>query len=239
MSQQLFASHTITRSDPTEVENRLEELGLTPEILLKALEAGERGRMSCGPLAPKTSAGFYGWSETATSLREQLLPLGWTIKDEQNLPTVVDPLSKIEIMVSTGTEGTGRSWGEPSSKSEKGDVVKQRVRSNRGQATIAELLPESSRPVVAKLMSAPSKDETTTWILLLHSNYNPKSTDDGDGEDILYSELSLPDSTDERGNIDHFAERIILDPVRLNDRLLVDEEPEESDDGIDIEVTRI
>jgi hypothetical protein len=202
----------IVRQSVIEVRTALRELGLESDILREAILRGEVARDSCTANDPPSAPGFDAWARTVRALREILIPRGWSRNDDINLSTIVSPNGSFAITVATGDEGTGRVEADPKTKYPKGPATEAAV--NRNQLRLFAV------------------DESTaemqlTWMLLRRR----------DGESVL-SELSLPASMTEDGQVEEWLERIILDPITLGPDLIIRGTPEPSAPPIDIPVRR-
>ena len=63
---------------------------------------------------PVTAAGFNAWSETVTSLRQQLRPLGWEVDNEANQGLIVNPeiATSIAVVAAASVRASGPSGHE-------------------------------------------------------------------------------------------------------------------------------
>lgn len=213
-----------------EIVKRLAHSGLPSlEILSEAVIAGELRRVSCTPLDAPTYPGFSAWGDVVRRLRELLIPHGWWPKNVNNLPLVVDPVRKVGIAVAAGTDGVGKLGRHPTTKQPKGAVARGLIVANRGQMNI---FGDDDR----RLVPMPKASDITTWLLLIFTEYKPRSEDAGDH--VAYCELSLPKEIDEEGFITKWAERIILPPVRIDEPPALPQEDDDEDD-LDVPVSRL
>jgi hypothetical protein len=183
-------------SDPRDVKSRLAELGLKAEILREALQRGLAAWASCTPNHPTNFAGMYMWGEAVNAVRELLYPEGWTRSDSGNLPMTVDAAKRVSIIVSTGDEFTGKVDLIPSTRSSKGPRTVNVVEGNAQQMTLFDL---RSRPDILEQSA-----EKLTWIFLF---YRDRPSNE------VRCELSCPVNMNEDGQIDAWAERIILPAI--------------------------
>jgi len=212
---------------PTEVRWRLEGLGLTEQVLRDAVLAGELERVSCTPLDPLSYPGSSAWALTVRRLRESLIPRGWRPEDAHNLPLIVEPELGIAISVNAGSEATGMEDLTPTTKHQKGQLLRDQVIENRRQlnlfATDRQFIP------------TPQEFERLTWILLVRSTFNPRSSNEG--EQVARCELSLPAQIDEGGFVSRWETRIILQPVRLDSHPAWHDGYDEEDDEVEVDVS--
>lgn len=182
-----------------EVQARLFELGLSSELLRTAVLAGELGRSFCTANDPPAFAGITGWAVTVRALREELVPLGWRKNDGGNYSRVISPES-VAIVVATGDENTGVVGANPKTKAIKGPATVRAIEANVAQV---ELFPEFAEAEVSVEVEDAS---LVTWVLLIHR---------AEGE--TRCELSMPLQMGLDGRIEHWAERLILLPIGLDD----------------------
>jgi hypothetical protein len=182
---------------PTEVEDRLSQLGLENERLAEIVKRGFVAFASCTPNDPPLYPGFSAWATMVRGLREYLLPKGWERSDENNYSLVVNPAGTMAVAVATGDEGTGMSDAQPTTKSSKGPSTAEAVTSNQLKLDLvfpAVQVAAPARPVAG--------EQRMTWILLVHRAL---------GE--VRCELSLPTSMGTDGRVDGWQERIILGSI--------------------------
>ncbi len=185
---------------------RLAQLGLAPNVLRDAVAAGELERVSCTDLHPVGYPGYTAWGTTFARLAFNLKPFGWEKRDFHNLPLVTHPERLLAIAVSSGNEFTGSKDIDvaPSTMHTKGPMFGVRVTQNQ-----PSLFHESEfRP-------KPPADAHATWILLFHSPQVPR--DERSIPRITRCELSMPEAIDPFGWVVAWSERIILEPVTLDD----------------------
>jgi hypothetical protein len=208
-----MSSPSTTRHADLDVHDRLTELGLTKEILLEAVGAGQLARDACTPLDPPATAGWNAYSRSTRSLRQSLLPQGWRQDNTKNHCTTVSPDGRIAIMVAAGDAATGISTMNPSTRNPKGDVTQHAVQSNQLQ-----LFPSS---VVAPV------EIRKTWVLLTCT----------DAKEVR-SELSMPETISDDGYIVTWNERIILPAIPIDHDADVEITPANENDALDITVVR-
>jgi hypothetical protein len=189
--------------DEFEVQDCLSDLGIPLQVLIDAALAGEYLRNTATKNDPVSAGGTFAWTRTVRSLREQLQPLGWKPMNPGNLPLVVNETTKIAICVSIGTEGTGRPVPNPATKYPVGPQWQKRVRQN--QQNVQEELFDLEESDADEDAAAFAAQDYTTWVLLRRR----------DGDE-LHLELSLPDRTDQ-GQVEHWARRILLPTIKLNE----------------------
>jgi hypothetical protein len=180
-------------TEPDQVEARLRELGLTSEIVTRAVECGDAEASMCTANDPVTISGSVRWGRSVRSLRDDLIPLGWTKNDEDGFPTVVHPKRRLAIAVVRGDEGTGIAEEAPKTKYQRGPASQSRVQYN-AQLWLLDV-PQYVRP--------PSG--MPTYFLLV----NPES-------DYVAFELSVPSAFDETGRGTAYVERIIFPRFERN-----------------------
>lgn len=209
--------------NPRDVREALQKIGVTLEILQEAVEAGYVARMSRTQNDAPNAGGLYQWNETVRTLREKLAAIGWERDDDGGLPTVINQYGTIAICVSSGDDNTGTGV-TPSTKYHKGPRTVGLVESNA----------QIEFPFIVELQRARVKanrdaNSVATWTLLFH--LAPKE---------IRSELSLPVSIDDGGQISGWKERIILPEIPLDggDDYRHTREPDFGPD-VDIEIRRL
>lgn len=219
--EELIISETIA------VRNRLSELGLDEDVLIKSALQGQAAWASWTPHHPPMYRGISAWAETVKALRDQLVLKGWQKSDPGNWSLVINPDETIALAVAAGNECTGDPLREPSTKSGKGPRTEEAIKINKLQLN---LFPEMSVPDQAES----AKARKTWWLLF--------SWDEESEE--LKCELSHPINIAEDGRIDGWAERIILSTTPLGgDDLVVGNDagndgPQGNVVEIDVEVKR-
>lgn len=176
---------------PAERYNALYALGVTEEILKTAILLGELERDNCTLHDPLCVPGIFAWSRCSRSVRDQLVPLGWTSVNDQNRALVVSPNGRVAIAAVSGDENTGNENLSPNLKIPAGSATKRAVNAN--QPTLFQMHP--TRDEVA------AGGKRQTWLLLRRPT-----------ADFIYAELSLPAAMVD-GKVVGWLERIILEPI--------------------------
>jgi hypothetical protein len=198
------------------VAARLRELGVEAENLSDSIKTGEAERRTCTRLDPLILGGVIAWGRTMRSLREQLIPKGWTPRDVFNLPLAVRPDGEFGITVATGSEHTGLRGPSPHTKYRKGVAFPV-----TGDRQLSYLKPGDP------LRAAELPDDV--WVLLLARTEN----------EIRY-ELSRPSHRNRNRTIGFNSERIILPPIPIEQSVETDEdEDEDGDFDVDVDVERL
>jgi hypothetical protein len=182
------------RRHPEDVGNRLFQLGLTEEVLIRAVSRGHLERAECTPNHPSMFPGLVAWGWTVAALRDSLVPAGWSRSEEGNWPVTISPNRRMAIAVATGDENTGNPDAVPMTKSSKGPNTAQAVAVNMMQASLFDDL------VLPDQVGDDEKEERLTWLLLVSTQGTR-----------VRSELSLPVTCN--GKVDGWKERIILRDV--------------------------
>ena len=210
---------TIVHADPFSMITALEKLDLSVPILHRAVESGYLAKANATPNHPPLYPSFVAWGDTICSLRNELIPRGWSKTNERNWPRVIHPSGEIALTVATGNEHTGSPNFMPATKSTKGPSTIQAIEINRNQGWLPGFEPELD--ALEKL----DDEQPVTWILLGHFAQNE-----------IRCELSLPISSNEEGRVVLWGERILLPSVPL-DPEIVDIIPPQIPD-IDVQITR-
>lgn len=210
-----MAIHTPKTRD--DLASLLSPMRLEAAPFERAVAVGAAERRAVSPAAPKSGPEYTRWMRTVETLHVELMLLrkGWRRDDPDNLPYFSQPDLRIGLVASSGGKFTGVSWGNPSTKNDKGIAFARRVDLN-GQAT---------------LFGQPTGDGgefelDDLWILL----YNER-----DG--LVYLELSHPMSMSGR-KIDSWDERIIFPAFDLTLGTFSFEEETEEDEGYGFTVAR-
>src|SRR4051794_13194032 len=94
-------------SETDDVARRLEELGLTAEVLLDALQAGAGAAALITTDYPPNYAGLAFWGEAVRGLRVGLRDPGWRKDDSFNFSTVVRGDGAVAVAIARGDAATG------------------------------------------------------------------------------------------------------------------------------------
>jgi hypothetical protein len=193
---------------------RLADLGLSVEVLHRAVRAGIDARATRTELAPRNAAGTDLYSFTVEELRLLLVPSGWIADFAGGQERTVSPDGLTSIIFSTGVGDVGDPGPEatPRTAYAKGPLMRDAVTQNLGfvQEEIPLGLREAPDPGARRLC----------WVLLV--KVEP-------GRARL--ELSVPDGMRD-GVVVSWAERIPLPPLPLGDTV----EPDDDLDDLDLDV---
>lgn len=190
--------------------DRLEELGLSVEVLHRAVRAGIEARATRTGLAPRNAAGTDLVSHTVEELRLLLEPARWTADWAGGQERTVSADGTTSVIVSTGAGAVGDLTGEPRTAHPKGPLMRDAVTENLGFVQLGLFGEPEQEPAARRLC----------WVLLV--KVEP-------GRALL--ELSVPDGMRE-GVVDSWAERIPLPPLPLGDPV----EPGEAALDLDVPV---
>lgn len=185
-------------SEENRVRARLEDLGLTLELLQDAVEAWFLAAASTSKFEPKTAPGSKGWFAAVGLIRESKVTDGWKAKDIRNWPVVVNGKTQIAITATTGDMMTGIVMHDrqPRTKNMKGIVVHTAVKSANEQLVLRGF--EADRQLAPVRAGKKAKLDFITWVLLVCITPNGAR-----------AELSLPAELYKR-RIVSWHERIIL-----------------------------
>jgi hypothetical protein len=212
---------TLVTIDAT-AENRLHQLGLTADLLVRVLlRADAEAKLTTG-LEPPTAEGTTRYNKTVGLLREELLPLGWDYDNYKNFCRTIHPTRAFSIVTSSGDEFTGVDMAGtfPCTKYPKGDLTALAVQQNAEQGVL-DLGVEFDEPRID-----PAELENI-WFLLQRTTV-----------EHIHAELSLPTRIED-GMIVQWKERIILPPISREDptpATTVEEPPAGEGDGYSVEV---
>jgi hypothetical protein len=188
--------NAIPLTNPIEVRNRLDQLGVTKDQLLEVVEAAVGGRRNCTNFDPRSAPGWASWRDGNRRLREILVPLGWDSDEADGIPSVIHRTSKIKITVSNTDAGTGLKDHRPQQTSRKGSATEEIVA--RNQLVLQDVLDNAliQNPVPISRMVQPGY--VPCWYLCVYSE-----------DDVVRAELACPILCEE-GYFKDFHERIIL-----------------------------
>jgi hypothetical protein len=192
--------------------DRLAELGLSVEIVEKALRRAEAEAATCTAFDPPIMAGFMRYGRTIRFLREDLVPIGWDFDNSRNFCRTIHPTRKFAVVATSGDEGTANPKLTPTTKYPKGYATARAVETN-GQLAL-------EFPGFEVKDEASDIEQLSTWFLLYRVT-----------DEEIRAEISLPNGM-VGGNITDWLERIILPAFpREDDALAADAEPDDDDEG--------
>ncbi|MCV2886534.1 hypothetical protein OE749_17695 [Aestuariibacter sp. AA17] len=205
-------------------KSKLAELGLSREILERAIQEGLFQFKKVTKLHPVTAGGSRAWEEVNASLREQLLQTqaGWNMSHEKGLTLTFNKSLGVNIVVTSGDRHTGIKEGFPKTKNTKGASTQNYVGVNYS-------LFGDDEDVVSIFQE--KIDKTETWVLLYHIDTALKQ---------VRFELSLPSGmsgSNGKIRIDSWEQRIIFNPVPFNSDVTPTDKPEFNED-ISFDVTK-
>lgn len=125
-----MAIHTPkTRED---LARLLAPLRLEASVFERAVSVAAAESRTFTPGAPKSAPEITRWLRTVETVHEELmlLQLGWRRFDPQNLPYFLQPDLNLGLIVSSGNEFTGVTYGSPTTKNPKGSAFARRVDDN-------------------------------------------------------------------------------------------------------------
>lgn len=196
--------------------DRLADLGLSVEVLHRAVRAGVEARATRTGLAPRNAAGTDLYSYAVEELRLLLVPSGWTADFAGGQERTVSPDGMTSIIFSTGVGPVGDPdlSARPRTAYAKGPLMWEAVVENRGfvQEELAIGLRSAAEPGARR----------SCWVLLV-------KIEPGQAQ----IELSKPDGMRE-GVVDSWAERIPLPPLPLGDPVEPGEAAAELDVPVDL-----
>ena len=203
-------------------ESRLQQLGLSADLLVRALlRADAEAKLTTG-LEPPTAEGTTRYAKTVRYVREELVPLGWKFDNHKNFCRTIHPSGNFSIVTSSGDEFTGLDIPgmKPSTKYPKGDLTAIAVMRNADQG----VLDLGDDYMVEVLDPA---DLENIWFLLQRVT-----------AETIFAELSLP-TVIENGVILDWEERILLPQIARQDpppTVTIEEPPSGDGDAYNVEV---
>lgn len=213
----------ITKEAP--LKRRLAQLGLDVETLQTAALRAVTARLTCGGYYPPFAPGLFQFVEAVAALREQQCPRGWEPDDSENFCTVISPDRKVAIAVAAGDASTGDPDRSPSTQHPKGPV------------TVAAVMENQLYFIFRSIGGAETEDDRTgddpskpkTWFLLIASTPTE-----------IRTELSLPETINEKGWITSWRTRLILPTIPLSkvDDVSPSDDGGDEGDVIDIDIRK-
>jgi hypothetical protein len=181
---------------PTEAAAALEEIGLSVEILHRALLAGETGAGNVGKFHPVGAAGSVRWFDIVGQLRQELnTQHKWKLGNPKNSPRIVHPDRTMAIMIVQGDEDTGNPANiHPGTARKRGAATDDAVSSN--QLSLFDV-PDEVVPVTP---------DVPTWVLLYFRSEDPSE---------IRAELSFPVAIDD-GEITLWQKRIVIESIPID-----------------------
>lgn len=172
---------------------RLSELGLSVDVIARALRRADAETLTSTDLDPPIMEGLLRWGRTTRFLREELVGQGWSYDNPRNLARTIHPSGDFAIVVATGDEWTALADHEAGPKHSRGFATEQAIHAN-GQLSFEF----GSLIQVTRAGQAAGLGGLRTWFLLYYA-----------GEGAFQVELSLPEAI-ENGRITQWTERILL-----------------------------
>jgi len=195
------------------VQGKIEEMGLSADILERAILEGLSQFKKVTPLHPVTAGGSRTWEEINASLRIQLLPFeGWGFSHLRGLTLTHNKDLGITLVVTSGNKYTGIIEVQPKTKNAKGKSTQDYVGRNYSLFEV-----ESDNATSIEQVGI---DPNETWVLLYHIDKQAKE---------IRFELSLPKGMHEsegRLQIDSWEHRIVFDAVPFTREIEAGEEPD-------------
>ncbi len=181
-------------------EHRLHDLGLTTDLMVRALLRADAEAKHTTGLEPPAAGGTIRYLKTVRFLREELVPLGWDISNSKNFCRTIHPIHRFSIVTSSGDEFTGVDITDkvPCTKYPKGDLTALAVQQNADQG-VFDLGEEFAEPTVE------TAELENIWFLLQRAT-----------PEYIHAELSLPTRIED-GMITDWQERIILPRISRED----------------------
>ncbi|MEU4541632.1 hypothetical protein AB0G15_43070 [Streptosporangium sp. NPDC023825] len=205
---------------------KAEDLGLTSEIILAALEMAAADARTCTGMDAPSAGGIMFWSRGNRYLREQLrdrlLPEVWGYSNRDSILRTIHPSGAFAVTVISGAGGVGDRKKKVRAKNPKGSAVASLVKRNE-QTTLFDLDED-----LAVEIEDVDVDDIPTWFILYRMDKN--------GE--IHVELSLP--VEMHGKfVDTWLVRIPIGRIAppSDGGGEIDLNPTNSDEGPDFDVT--
>jgi len=206
---------TIVYQRPAEVQERLAQLGIPPEVLREASIAGQSQRQSFTDNDAAIAKGIAGWNAPLRALRDLGYEYDWHRDRSEGLEVALRGDGRFAIAVCTGDDGTGDPDRVPRSKCPKGLYTKLAVHHNI--QTLFDFAAAKRAEKQADVVA------TLTYVLLVHYS------DDG-----VACELSLPKYVNDSGFIAAWAERILLPRLPQEERPLGETAADQTSPNVEV-----
>jgi hypothetical protein len=198
--------------EPIDVDNLLDDMKLDRDGLLHAVRYAEHERSFVTINDPIGFASYIVYAKSGRALREQYLPKGWVKDDSHNQVGIKHPETRVRIVPCNFNEFAGNRFKNPTNKSPKGEVSK-----NKSACNLTFWLPGLEPPPIEPELN----DGYQTWLLGIHIS----------DEHSVGAELSLPIKFDGR-QFTKFGTRIIL--ISGNDEQAVAKRRGSDDDAVGV-----
>lgn len=197
-------------TDPVHVALRIEQLGLTPGILMDVVKHYARTVISMTDDHPSWCTGIAPAGEAVFAFRQLTRPLGWSREEHRGFALTIHPNSLLAVNIAKGDLNTGNPKSEPTSHSEKGICTEEAVAGNQLSFDFADEEEDADG-----LACRP------TWYLLIRVT-----------EKAVKYEFSLPVGLSDDKHISKWAERLVFTDIPLLDlsKHETDETPESTSD---------
>jgi hypothetical protein len=209
-------------SDPIEIQNAVEALGLDRDGLIECVRYAEQERAFVTTNDAPGFDSYVMYDKAGRALRERYLPLGaWIRDDSNNQCAIKNPVTKVRVVPCNFDEFAGNILVRPTNKSPKGEVSRKKSACNR----------TAWLPGLPDVEPTRDEDGYQTWLLGMFA---------ADGEPTR-AELSLPIAFDGRF-FTAFGPRIMLITGHEDDgpgiRKAVDSGGDGGVDVVDITIRR-
>lgn len=198
--------------ETNQIEAKLNEIGITENILLESVMAGLLARLNSTKFDTKNRPGYIQWNDTNSKLRFLTHNRGWEVYQEDGIEGIISIDKKIRIVPSSGNAATGNPNQPSSNKNPKGEKGIKIMKSSC-QGNLFTGYPEDN------------EEQIKTYVLLYYSSNQE-----------LRAELSMPALINSKGKITAWEERIMLPKQLLNNTEIEFDIPKEEE--IDIPVIR-
>lgn len=192
---------------PKDVESQLQSLAnLSLQDFAQIIQTANFARSDETGNSTKIYAGTNFYHNLVKAIRDELATKGFTAHSHRNIELALH--DNIAIGVCKGDENTGNPSKPPHSAYKKGDITLKLLGLKQDDNPQQEKLfsdTEKLHVTGGKLQLTLDEKERDVWVLV---HYSEKLSH---GEYLVKAELSQPATYDNRGYINSFANRIILD----------------------------
>ena len=213
-------------SEPIEIGNRLQSLGLNREELLEVVYAMVGAKRDCTKNFPPSAPGWLSWCYGTVRLREiKCSTEGWQKDDSDQISSVLNKKLGVKIVVSNTDYATGLGLENtvPQNRSKKGAATERNISSN--QLSFMDVLDQSLDVSYLNRKNIFGESITTWFLCVYHEG------------DVVRAELSCPIKV-ENGFFTGFSERITIISEKDDNSPVHRRVTEEPDIEFDIPVAR-
>ena len=205
---------TIPDQPQSNLRGDLAAAGLTDDVIRRVVLRGETERDSETPFDPPTRGGMTAYYERVRALREELVPLGWSVDNTKNFCTTVSPCGGYAVAFVSGDAFTAGEDRTPQPTYPRGAATAYAV--NKAQLHLFDE-PEPEEDALPQV-----------WFVVVH---RPP------GQSEVRVELSLPEAIADDGTVTRWVERHPLEIIDITTPPPLDDH-DEVEEVVEVQVGR-